>query len=292
VGLFGNPAGAGTYFVIALAAGMLLLRQEYSRSGRLHWMLLFGLVMSIVGGIASQSGTFVAGTSMTMGFLLIRFRRGHAKRFRDILLWTSCAVAALVFTLNKYENVAANLRYQIGGFVNGTRLDTRYQSRESGIPQAWQDILDHPVVGLGMVRTNYFLGDSLYICLLTIGGFAGTLLFLFPIGVVFKAAWRRRGPGEFVVLWTMTMFLTGVGTNAMLNPRLGDWWWAVQGIFLSASVGARRRSLAILRQRLQSRPRATAALKPIGVFDESNASAVVQSHAIPTPSHYGRSRSN
>jgi hypothetical protein len=237
VGLFGTPAGAGTYFALGLVFGIFLLSQKVLVCGSAKLGIILAMLFCVVGGIASQSGTFLAATvTMLLGSLIALRQVDRRRLIRLVACWLVLFVVAVGFGLYKAQRLSGNLSYQIDGFVSGTRLSNRYSQDQSSVVAAWQDVLDHPVAGVGAVKASYSLCDSLYISILSPSGFAGSALFFLPILVIAWKAWRFGGSGDYVTLWTLAMLSTGVATNGMFVPRIGDWWWAVQGMFLSITM--------------------------------------------------------
>ena len=238
VGSFGNPAGAGTYFALVLSVGVLLLSGRSLATKVPKLVLASGVALSIIGGIASQSGTFLAASATMLVAVVIFVRRSsRIKLFWHTLLWSALLVASIGLALQRTEMISRNLTFQIDSFLAGSRLDSRYVRKDSSILAAWQDALEHPIAGVGAVKKDYYsLNDSLYVSVLTPSGFLGAPLFFVPVLAIAWKAWRARGSGEYALLWTAAMLTTGIGTVAMFAPRIGDWWWAVQGMFLSVTL--------------------------------------------------------
>jgi hypothetical protein len=218
------------------------------------WVTTLGVIIALLfcmlGGLASQSGSFLAGTIIMLLACAIVSRNVRRRRLIGLVVSTLLVFAAgLLFALNRYEQISANLTYQVDSFVNGTRLDNRYMSDNSIAVAAWKDISDHPVAGVGAVKkAEYSLMDSLYITALTESGFVGSLLFFVPVLAIAWKAWRTEREPDCVTLWTFAMLATGIASDGMFGARIGDWWWALQGMFLSIAMGRTYQGTNWLRQ--------------------------------------------
>ncbi|WP_348262407.1 hypothetical protein P8935_21740 [Telmatobacter sp. DSM 110680] len=202
--------------------------------------ILVALLFCVLGGVASQSGSFLAGTFvMLIGCVFVTRQVRRPRLVGLVFCFLALFTMTIVFVLDRSELLAGNLTYQVEGFLNGTRLDNRYASDQSIAVAAWKDISAHPIAGVGAVKkADYSVKDSLYVDVVDESGFFGSLLFFIPvIGIAWKA-WRFNGEGDFVTLWALAMLSTGIASEAMFLPRIGDWWWAVQGMFISIEIGS------------------------------------------------------
>jgi hypothetical protein len=235
VGVFGNVAPAASYYILVLFVGLHLIIQGKTGDAPLTRFLIFGGVMAaLVGGLSTLSGTFVGGLATLPGVLLLVHRRGT--RMKDlfllgIILAGSVCVAYVV--IQSEEAWLDQLSYQVGGLITGERLRSRYADTSGILWDAWELVMSNPLIGASGRQESVFVGDSLYIVLLFTGGFVGLALFMIGALTISVLSWRSSAAGRLTALWLLGSLLVGISANGMFLARLGDWWWAVQGIALS-----------------------------------------------------------
>ncbi len=232
LGVFGNVSPAGTFFglVIGINLFLITINRDISFKRSILYSTLF---FAFFGGFSTLSGTFI-GIALIVPFLTFLTvpninRRSLIKPISFYIIFFLFLGSFLVF---QNENVMSHVQYQIKGLLTGERFQSRY-GIEGVTHDAWQYVLKNPVQGAGIIETDIFSGDSLYTFLLFTGGFLGFLLFMIPLIGILKIGLYNNIIARIATLWTLCILITGVSSNGMFIVRLGDWWWAMQGMFLS-----------------------------------------------------------
>jgi hypothetical protein len=238
VGVFGNVSPAAAYFVLVIGIGLLLaaVRQW---SARQNVLLFVSIMFAFLGGFATLSATFFGGvTAIWIVALIVAGRRVRTVVGKRVVFWFGLFLLAGVILVAQDEEIQGQVRYQIGDLLTGERFASRYGV--AGIAdEAWRYVINNPILGAGLTKTSIFAGDSLYLSLLFPGGFVGGFLFLIPVVMLLWLGWRGNVGSRIVMAWTLGVLVIGVSCDGMLIARLGDWWWAMQGMLLAASIERR-----------------------------------------------------
>ncbi|RME41681.1 MAG: hypothetical protein D6788_00675 [Planctomycetota bacterium] len=244
VSVFESPVYAAQYFLLALAASVFLLIEGRTASGwRERLVYAACAVFSLLGGVVTLSSTFVLGGACVAGalFLLARKAAGFKVMFAVLVL---AGVLAFSLPLLVEENPAiqGNLLYQVGRITSLSVLETRYDPDLGQTAGTLRAVVESPFWGWGWVEhRGAFVGDSLYLTQLYLGGFIGFLVFgaVFLDGVPVVMRGKERGVKIFA-LWTAVMFLGGIGSPTLFAPRVGALWWAAFGAGAGQAARMRR----------------------------------------------------
>ncbi len=243
-GVFESPVYNAVYWLLVLTtAGFGLLTGSPTFGGKWFLYLVFGL--AVVTGITTLTTTFLAGAVLVMATLVLlvgyRYPR-HCFRFAigsAGVAGTFVIVGLLYFT--QQATFAGSLGYQVNRILSGTLFYTRYDAQGGILKGTYEAIQHRPVIGWGLTeREGAFVGDSIYISVLYRGGIIGLGVFLWLVYSILKHAWRNRSqggiPGKIcwmLLLWTLLLLATGVGSPSFFILRLQEWYWAFVGLSLS-----------------------------------------------------------
>lgn len=237
VGVFGNVSPAATYFLIAMTLAVLLHGAGPTSSLWRRLLLFIGLLASMAGGLATLSGTFVAGFAPT---ILVMLGFSPPKRRRKILQHTllllAIALPGLAWARSISYTIDTQLAYQWSRLTSGDGFVSRYSSRHGVLAEAYERFWEHPLRGHGVTQQSAFVGDSFFVNLLYTGGVLGTVLFIIPVVLLCLVSPRLGTCGHMALAWTVVMMACGIGCSGVLAGRLGDWWWASQGVVLSLAA--------------------------------------------------------
>ena len=252
IGTFGNVSPAGAFFVTVLGIALILL-SEYrnARAGRNHRVAACCLVAGFAGGLATMSGTFVAGMFPILGgavFLSSPEKRGYSLGI--VAVACVCIAAGAWAAINRSETLQEQLGYQWDRFIDGTIADSRYRGNDAVLAQAMEEIGENPFCGRGTTVTDTFIGDSVYITVVHSSGILGSLMFLSAIGMLVIRSLHSGLAGRLALMWTLSILISGVGSTGMFNQRFGDWWWATQGMLLGLACTAPCRHAVTRQERL------------------------------------------
>jgi hypothetical protein len=232
IGVFGNVSPAATYFLVAMIVAIILLCDEPQiKTPIRRWSLLTSLAAAIVGGASTLSATFLVGFTPAIAaavFLAPPGRRLRSVAIAGLLCLLGTGMVWYLSTTS--DNFAAQLDYQWYRIAQGDILEGRYSHQNGVTAEAIEAVRKRPVCGIGVKITDMFYGDSMYVCLLFIGGVVGLLLFFVGFGGLTLVALRSGTDGRLALAWIVLMLLAGIGANGMFILRLGDWWWATQGM--------------------------------------------------------------
>ena len=261
LGVFGNVSPTGSYFLVTMTLAVLL-RGTSIRNTLLGRSVLFGgLIASMVGGATTISGTFLGGFVPAVLLILGFSAPGNRTRIlRNVLVLLALAAIGVQVARSVSDTVDAHLQYQWLKVVGGGGLTDRY-SQDGVLAQAQEDFWNNPWLGVGVPVSDTFVGDSLFITILYLGGVVGALIFAVGMFALMRTASRGGIAGRMAMMWTIMMLVTGIGCTSIFAGRLGDWWWAIQGMLLS-QYGQRRR---IVSSMVRSLP---AQVRPVRSFGE------------------------
>jgi hypothetical protein len=233
VAVFGNVSPAGAYFVLVIAVGLLLaVIRPWARPQKI--LLIACISIAFIGGFATLSGTFFGGLAVVWGVALIAApANARGRVLRRVVVWGGLGLLLATILVGRDEMIRAQVQYQFDRLVSSGRLQGRYGS-EGITYEAWQYVLANPIQGAGLTYSSIFSGDSLYLSVLFPTGFVGAVLFALPIVALMWLGWRGGVGSRFVLVWTLGILLIGISCNGMFIARLGDWWWAMQGMLISA----------------------------------------------------------
>ncbi|MEM3942369.1 MAG: hypothetical protein QW829_05820 [Candidatus Bathyarchaeia archaeon] len=244
-GVFESPVYNAVYFLLVLiVAGWLLIQGKLTLPRRLFLYLAVGL--SFVGGITTLSATFLVGVTVLMGLFVLLLRPKHLQRLLCIgtmnLFMVSLFAAFLIPYIIQHNLFFGTLHYQVQRILSGSVLESRYDLQRGILASTYQAIKQRPVLGWGLIQAeeNVFVGDSLYVVLLYVGGIIGLSLFLWLVWSILKYASQHRradesssGVYQIVFLTTLLLLIVGIGSPAFFLPRLKEWYWALVGLSLN-----------------------------------------------------------
>lgn len=236
MGVFETPVYAASYFLLVIASNFYIISinaQELRSNIRIA--LFLSTFLSFVGGLLTLSTTFLAGLIV---FFVLFFMNSKIKmKLFSLILF----ILFLIFVFS-IQNISLQLKtpflgvlsYQIGRITNFSLFKTRY-SIESGILNSTiKTIAERPITGWGFVlKKGVFIGDSLYVGLLYNGGIIALMLLLFFVISVIKVYQKEKCIGRLVLLWTLMLMATGIGSPSLFIPRLQDWYWAIVALSFS-----------------------------------------------------------
>ena len=239
LGVFGNVSPAAFYFSIVAGSclvGLLPKERGVGAPGKGVW-LTCGLVCAL-GGIATMSGTFVAGFPIII--VLAFWVSRKQLTYRRLFLLFAVLVSIVVVTLGVvYSNprLKAQYDYQVEGLISGERFKSRYDDEVGVTRDAAVLIAQHPLLGGFGREQDVFIGDSVFTLLGFYGGYIGAGLFAIFLVVLFVQI-PSRGVSAHAALWLLGAGLFGISTTSVFTLRLSDWWWAIMGIASAAQAGA------------------------------------------------------
>lgn len=241
VSVFESPTYAGSYFLLAAACGgRLLLSPPAGEPGR-RTPLLAATIVAVLGGIATLTATFLAG-SILVSFLLLAVARGRARLGLLVAGGTLLLVLAalIVHTFSGPDVASGTLAYELERVRTFAVFSSRYSGSGGITIDAIGAIGERPLVGWGLsTPTGLFIGDSLYILLGYCGGLIGCLLFFVTIALAAQRGLSRPGVASIFLLWIVVLLASGFGSPSMFIPRLQDWWWAMVGLMGSPPLVSR-----------------------------------------------------
>lgn len=232
IGTFGNVSPTGAYFVLVTGIGMVLLAEAGKvRRGRRRRGVVACLAAGFVGGIATMSGTYVAGAVPAIATAVLLSPR-QSRRFSLAVVGVAavCLVAVAWLAVRYSETFSDQLRYQWDRFTSGRIVESRYVGNDAVLAEALEDVSEAPLCGHGVIVNDTFIGDSVYMTLLYSSGLLGSSMLLLSVGMLAIHSLRWGLAGRLALMWTILIFVCGVGSTGIFILRFGDWWWATQGM--------------------------------------------------------------
>ncbi len=231
VSVFESPTYAGSYFLLAAGCGARLLLAGPPPGGR-RAPLTVGMIAALLGGTATLSATFLAG-SVLVGALLLATARGRARL--GLLVAGGALILVLAIAIGRAfsgpDLASGTLAYELERVRTFSVLTSRYSTSGGIIIDAIGAIQERPLVGWGLSSPEgLFVGDSLYILLGYYGGLFGSVLFFGTIALAAHRGLTRSGAAPIFLLWVVVLLASGLGSPSMFIPRLQDWWWAMVGL--------------------------------------------------------------
>lgn len=236
---FEVPAYAAVYFLLVIGTALWLLTSKTPRPSRAQRALLVvGSVAALLGGIMTLSSTFIAGFAALVVLLLAV--SPWPARVRLVALGVAggaLALPLLVEALRRSPVAIGSLSYQVQRLGQLNVFATRFGEDGLLVPTV-AAIGQAPLIGWGfLAQPGIFLGDSAFIVWLYLGGAVGLAMMLAVLGSCAVQAWRVPQFGVIVLVWLVTLLVTGAGAPSFSIPRLGEWWWALAAI---TAAGTRR----------------------------------------------------
>lgn len=243
-GVFESPVYNAVYFVLILTTvGFALVIGSPAFGSKRFLYLLFGL--AAVAGTTTLTSTFLMGATLAVAVLVFMLGYRYPKRLLQFAVAIAGVASMFVIVGLPYFTqqgaFAGTLNYQVNKILSGTLLYTRYSSEDGQLRGTYEAIQERPVIGWGLTeREGAFVGDSLYISVFYWGGIIGLGSFLWLVCSILKHAWRNRGEESLrgqiswmVLLWTLLLLATGVGSPSFFILRLQEWYWALVGVSLN-----------------------------------------------------------
>jgi len=253
-GVFESPVYNGVYWVLVLTTTGFALFSGLPVFRRRSFLYLI-LGLALLAGITTLSSTFLAGAVLATAVLLFLLGYRYPRWFFRFAIGSTLAAGIFVFTILPYfvqnSTFAGTLSYQINRVLSGTMFYTRYDPKGGIFVETYEAIGRRPIIGWGLTEVEgAFVGDSIYVSMLYRGGVIGLGIFLWVIYSILKHAWRHRkmeglqGRLAWVVLlWTLLLLATGVGSPSFFILRLQEWYWALVGMSLGLSSQAYRNKI-------------------------------------------------
>ena len=245
VAVFEHPSYAAAYFLIALASAIFLLlelRTTVEDTPQRPLPLLVALVASFFGGVATLSGTFIAGLSLILLLLFLRLQwrnKLRAMTISGILLALIVGYLMVLGEEDEYASIANNITYQVRRVVSLELFETRYAKNIGYLEGTIRKIEENPLFGYGWVRDrDVFVGDSMYLVLWYQSGILGLALFFYWVLFLYHSVARDRIIRENIIYWIFVLLVAGMGSPSFFIPRLNDWWWAFCGIAVTLARSA------------------------------------------------------
>lgn len=232
LGVFGNVSPNAYYF--AMVAGCCAIALLGGQPGaaapsRKYWLTCG--CFSLLGGISTMSGTFVAGLPLVVLMCLWLSRKYFTYR-RLFLLAGVIALAFVTTILVVHSNPRLKIQYdyQVEGLISGDRFKSRYDDEVGVTGQAARMIVENPLLGGFGRDESVFIGDSILTLLGFYGGYVGAFIFAAFLALLYQRV-GRQGLPTYGSLWLFGALIFGASTTSFFTLRMADWWWALMGIF-------------------------------------------------------------
>ena len=234
LGVFGNVSPNAFYFAIAAGCCLLALLREREVKQTILW-LTCGL-FCLLGGIATMSGTFIAGFPIIIVLCLWLSRKcGIRKRLLVLLGVLMLVVTVTLGIVYSIPQLKIQCDYQVDGLLSGERFKSRYDDEVGVTHEAVLVLSQNPLTGGFGREMDIFIGDSLFTHISYYGGYTGTVIFAAFLVTLFINI-QRGGGCAYGTLWFLGAFVFGVSTTSIFTLRLSDWWWAIMGIMSARKI--------------------------------------------------------
>lgn len=246
VGVFGNVSPAGAFFTLSLAISLFLVSHIWRSLGPGRKMILAGgLISSLIGGFCTLSGTFFGGLMCIPPLFLLIVDSQYIKTTVKIVITGFILISAVTIVfLSNNESLRDQFDYQVRGILSGERFLGRYGDTDAKgeydgvMKSALTEVSANPIQGVGVVKSDDFTGDSFFVSLIYFGGLVGVFLFITPIMALCFKSWQLGGLSRIWFLWTAIFFIACISTSGFWLARIGDWWWAIQGVILKSFLNS------------------------------------------------------
>ncbi|HDH44650.1 MAG TPA: hypothetical protein ENG66_04590 [Thermococcus sp.] len=253
-GVFESPVYNGVYWILVLTTTGFALFSGLPVFRRRSFLYLI-LGLALLAGITTLSSTFLAGAVLGAAALVFLLGYRYPRRFFRFAIGSTLVAGMLVFLILPHfmqnSTFTGTFSYQINRTLSATMFYTRYDPKGGIFAETYEAIGRRPIIGWGLTEVEgAFVGDSIYVSMLYRGGVIGLGIFLWVIYSILKHAWRHRKMGGLqgrlawvVLLWTLLLLATGVGSPSFFILRLQEWYWALVGISLGLSSQAYRNKI-------------------------------------------------
>jgi O-antigen ligase len=219
-----------------LALGVLvLLGLTYGRNsqdGKIGWLTWVGF--SILSAGIVQTGSRGALVSLVVGIMTLAVRPGHTTLRLKLVFVAVFAIAVLILAVS--ENPAVQARWA------RTLSEGNVSGRDRIVPQAWDMLIESPMIGWGPGNNIIELGRRIgekptdthngYLWILTETGLVAAIPYFIGLWICYRIAWRtRHGPeGSLPLALLTSLFLI----NLTLTWHYRKMFW----ILLAYSVAS------------------------------------------------------
>jgi len=243
LGVFGNVSPNAYYFAIVAACCVIFLLEGKSRGitySRLFWLTCGAF--SLLGGISTMSGTFVAGLPLVILLCLWLARRRLSPRRMHLLLGiVVLAFATTLLVVYSSPRLKDQYDYQVEGLLSGERFKSRYDDETGVTREAKAVIVENPLLGGFGRGEDIFISDSILPLLGFYGGYIGALLFSLFFAMLYYRT-SRADLSQCGSLWLFGALLFGASTTSIFTLRMADWWWALMAIFSAQHLELKARA--------------------------------------------------
>lgn len=237
---FEMPSYAAFFFIVTIAIAYII-EQHVGVHGRVRKAALkVSIACACLGGIATVSVTFFAGSAMLAALLLATRLRPGVGRLDPLVAGTLLVIVtasvAITFTIAERSTM---LGRQVDRLAEGSLFETRYGQEAGSLSGAMGGIVDAPAGHGWTVPARLHSGDSLYIATLYHTGVIGLALLL----LLFVSIWRssRAMPEVWRLVLKGVILVAigvGIGTPTLWTPRVGLLWWIIIGLGIYAVPGS------------------------------------------------------
>ncbi len=230
--VFENVSFAGTYFLLVIFTGILVLNEPALLSDRSKRpAVIVAVCMAVLGGLFTLSATFIGGAFIVLILLFFGLGRAYKKRILAITAGLFVLLAVALTVVPADNDILALVSYQVTKVTSFSGIADRYDSSSGQTADAIQATNERPLIGWGFVtKSDVVVNDSLYVAIYYAGGLAGVCVFAY---FLFHLAFLAGGSGPYrrvLLIWLAIMLISGVSCASMYVPRIGDWWWALAGL--------------------------------------------------------------
>lgn len=248
IGVFENVSYAGTYFALVLWTAVAAVMEKRLRPSRAKLAVACTAIpLSLVGGAATCSATFLGGAAVGAVTLAIVLRR------KWTLAVISGSLAAGIAGAVWFDLVPPDLQYNMieapwEKIVSGRGMSERYGGTDGNVARVYEKAWERPFTGWGLMQTaDVVNNDSLYVGTFYSGGLVSVLVLL-SITVVIFVHTREHGVfGNVYRIWLSVLLACGIGCPSFALPRILSWVWVgATLLFVSAkSRSVRRRAIPL-----------------------------------------------
>lgn len=233
-GIFNQPMESGMAYSIGVLGWLYLIEKQ----SKVTVKNLAGIVLLMIGGIASVSKVFLLGGFLLFCWGVLRNKGVRKSLFKLFFLLTPLVLGAYQLLKKQWSGMDYLMRYFT--IQDGQLLDTLTSGRFGGVntmqtlfSKVWQD---HPFVGLGLGQND--VADSQWFQIFGSSGAIGFMIFIAFTGILIKKALEYRvfmkGTGESKLFESLVILsvIAGIGAPVFTLNRSSSVLWVLINMLL------------------------------------------------------------
>lgn len=223
VSVFETPVYAAVSFLFAF----LLTEIAFQQGMFLRITTRVLQVLFVIAGTATATATFFLGFVIILSLILVReIRRGAVSSVVRQILFSLLILSLLVVAVELSGNdlFSRQILYQAQKIITGSLFDSRFgvDGQQGLLTSTLANIGEYLWVGVGATAAPYFIGDNLYLSVLTRNGLVGLLFVMISVGAIWIKISRMGGKRHTYRACLLVLLAVGLGSATLWIPRFSE----------------------------------------------------------------------